>query len=131
MGKILTNQKVSLAEKFKNSLYMDEKNARQAKGSLAAVGAGYTGTAIVSALNTDFYNTIVKNFQWEHIPLHAMFILTLGFIGAAGVAIYDKIKENKSQAKIKTRDISEKAQSDIKPNKEQPVQEKPGIQLHP
>jgi hypothetical protein len=131
MGIILTNQKVSLADKFKQSLYMDESNARQAKGSLAAVGVGYTGTAVLSALQNDFYNAVVKNFQWEHIPLHAMFILALGFIGAASVAVYDKIQHNRSRNNVSADEGSNTTTDSSKPNTQQPDQEKPGIQLHP
>ena len=40
----------------------------------------------------DPVQTIVTNFQWQHLPLHAVFLSASATVGAAGMAAFDKLR---------------------------------------
>lgn len=89
-------QKGRLVQAFKNSLQLDDASKRQLKAGLAATGVGYAALGVLCAVDPNASYMLIKQFSWQQVPFHALFIMGTNLIGAAGMAGYDRYAAKKA-----------------------------------
>lgn len=78
-----------LVQAFRDSLTLDDAGKRQLKAGLAATGIAYAALGVLCAVDPNVSYMLIKQFSWQQLPLHGLFIMASNLAGAAGFAAYE------------------------------------------